>query len=159
LRRYVDILDVGTMMLHTHQMVMWPKLWKQLRLSVALEWSHYPFSAASAQSIPDQPGVYAFLIKPSEAGSLGAAYLMYIGETERGLRTRFKEYLLESASERIRPKLLRILPLYTGYLEFACAPVPSLVTPRDVETTLIGAFLPPGNDKIESSIGRTRKAF
>jgi hypothetical protein len=49
---------------------------------------------------------------------------MYIGETERTLRVRFRDYLNEAESDSIRPKLLRILPLYRDYLHFACTPLP-----------------------------------
>jgi hypothetical protein len=72
-------------------------------MPVNLSWSLYPFSEASRDQIPQQQGVYAFLIVPAIAGNLSVAYLMYIGETDRTLRTRFGEYLREARSERIRP--------------------------------------------------------
>ena len=71
----------------------------------ALTWSLFPFQDASRSQIPNAPGVYAFLIVPNIAGNLNVSYLMYIGKTDRPLRQRFAEYLLEAKSDRIRPNL------------------------------------------------------
>jgi hypothetical protein len=84
---------------------------------------------------------------------------MYIGETGRTLRERFAEYLVEARSDKIRPKLLRILPLYPDHLVFACAPLPANIAPKDVESALIEALLPPGNDDVPATVRRPRKAF
>ncbi len=136
-----------------------PRLWSSLSLAQTLSWSLFPFNDSSRSSIPDQQGVYAFLILPVIAGNLNVSYLMYIGETERTLRDRFGEYLLEARSDKIRPKLLRILPLYPDHLVFACAPLPLGIVPRDLESALIEAFLPPGNDDVPATVRRPRKAF
>jgi len=100
-----------------------------------------------------------FTIVNTRPGNLNVSYLMYIGETERTLRDRFGEYLLEARSDKIRPKLLRILPLYPDHLVFACAPLPLGIVPRDLESALIEAFLPPGNDDVPATVRRPRKAF
>lgn len=157
--QYTDLLASDEMMRHSHEMVMVPRLWSSCSLPVYLSWSVYPFSENSRNQIPEQQGVYAFLILPGIAGDLNVAYLMYIGETDRTLRVRFGEYLLEARSDKIRPKLLRILPLYPDHLVFACAPVPVGVVPKDIETKLIEAFLPPGNDDIPATVRRPRRAF
>ena len=159
LSQYADLLASDEMMRHRHEMVMVPRLWSSCSIPVNLSWSLYPFSEASRDQIPQQQGVYAFLIVPAIAGNLSVAYLMYIGETDRTLRTRFGEYLREAQSDRIRPKLLRILPLYPDHLVFACAVVPNGVIPKDIETALIEAFLPPGNDDIPATVRRPRRAF
>jgi hypothetical protein len=52
------------MQLHTHQMVMWPKLWKDLALALDLNWGLYPFRAESTALIPEEPGLYAFIVRP-----------------------------------------------------------------------------------------------
>lgn len=156
--QFADLEASGEMMMHSHKMIMVPRLWSALSIP-SLSWTAYPFRDASQSQVPAQPGVYAFLIAPNAAGNLNVSYLMYIGETDRTLRERFKEYLRESRGDRIRPKLLRILPLYPDHLFFACAPLPSDVSPRDVEAALLEAFLPPGNDQVPASVRRARKAF
>lgn len=159
LSQYTDLAASDEMMRHSHEMIMVPRLWSSCSLPVNLSWSVYSFSENSRNQVPEQQGVYAFLILPAIAGNLSVAYLMYIGETDRTLRVRFGEYLLEARSNKIRPKLLRILPLYPDHLAFACATVPSGLVPKDVESALIEAFLPPGNDDIPATVRRPRRAF
>ena len=146
---------------HAHNMILVPRRWASLSAgpAAALTWLAFPFVDASRVQIPSAPGVYAFLIAPGAAGDLNASYLMYIGKTDRTLRERFAEYLREASSDRIRPKLLRILPLYPDHLIFACAVLPPQVSPKDVEAALLEAFLPPGNDQVPAAVQRPRKAF
>ena len=159
--QFNDLAAVDEMNRHTHEMVMVPRFWTSFSSGAtpALSWSTFPFKDTSRSKIPEQPGVYAFLIAPTIAGDLNVSYLMYIGETERTLRDRFGDYLLEAKSDRIRPKLLRILPLYPDHLLFACAPVPAGVLPKEVESALLDAFLPPGNDQVPATVRRARKAL
>ena len=157
--QYNDLLASDEMMRHSHQMIMVPRLWSLLPSGPSLSWSLFAFNDGSRSLIPEQQGVYAFLVAPGCAGDLNVSYLMYIGETGRTLRERFGEYLLEARSDKIRPKLLRILPLYPDHLVFACAPLPSNIVPRDVESALIEALLPPGNDDVPATVRRPRKAF
>ncbi len=157
--QYTDLLAVDEMMRHSHHMIMVPRLWSALSLGQTLSWSVFPFNDSSRSLIPNEQGVYAFLVVPSIAGNLNVSYLMYIGETDRTLRQRFGEYLLEAGSDRIRPKLLRVLPLYPDHLLFVCAPLPTGVVPKNVESSLIEAFLPPGNEQVPATVRRPRKAF
>ena len=160
--QYADLAAVDEMGRHTHQMVMVPRLWTEcatVAATQALTWQVFPFKEASRTQIPEVPGIYAFLITPGICGDFNVSYLMYVGETERTLRDRFGDYLLEAKSDRIRPKLLRILPLYPEHLMFACATLPTGVAPKDVEAALLEAFMPPGNDRVPASVSRARKAF
>lgn len=156
-----DLLAGDEMRRHTHEMIMMPKFWSiyDSLPGPPLSWSVFPFNDASRVHVPDQPGVYAFLVEPGVAGNLNVSYLMYIGMTERTLRARFSEYLTEAKSDRIRPKLLRILPQYTTHLRFACAVLPEGVAPAEVEVALLDAFVPPGNDRVPATVARIRKAF
>jgi hypothetical protein len=141
-------------------MVMVPTLWAAyVGPTPPLAWVTLPFKDSSRPSVPDAPGVYAFLVVPNIAGNLNVSYLMYIGKTDRPLRRRFVEYLREAQSNKIRPKLLRVLPLYSDHLVFACATTPTGTSPKDVEAALLTAFSPPGNDQIPGTVGRARKAF
>ena len=108
--QYTDLAGSDEMMRHSHQMIMVPRLWSLFPAGPpsTLSWSVFPFNDGSRGQIPDEPGVYAFLIAPRLGGDLNVSYLMYVGETERTLRERFREYLIEAGSDRVRPKLLRI---------------------------------------------------
>jgi hypothetical protein len=147
------------MSLFTHEFILWPERWINLNLPIQLDWTLVPFEPGSRQSIAQLPGVYAFLIRPQTISALQLSYLMYVGMTDRTLRERFGEYLTESQSDRIRPKLLRVLPLFPGHLFFAFAPVPAEHSAEEIETSLIDAFVPPCNDDIDATLKRVKKAF
>src|SRR2546428_404075 len=72
-----------------------------LSLPVNLPWQQIPFREENADSIVEEPGVYAFAIAHSQPGLPPHGYVLYIGEVggksgpDRTLRARFKEYLRE----------------------------------------------------------------
>ena len=154
-----DLIDGAQLTTHTHEFTLWPRQWTPLQLPPGLQWTVVPFSALSTDAIADVPGVYAFVIRPQTPLTFETSYLMYVGKTDRPLAVRFREYLRERDSGEIRPKLLRILPLYDRHLFFAFTPVPAGSTPAGVEAALLSAFIPPGNDQIDAHVNRIRKAF
>ena len=85
-----------------------PALWDQYRGPDDLEWKCVAFARPTLEIIPDHPGVYAFCVRPSIGGNLCGSYLLYVGKTVRGLRTRCREYLANAEGDRERPKLLRM---------------------------------------------------
>ena len=154
-----DLISGAMLTTHRHEVVLWPERWAALQLPANLTWTVLPFSPQSAPTISDSAGVYAFLVRPQCALTLETSYLMYVGKTDRQLRQRFREYLRERDSGQIRPKLLRILPLYGQHLFFAFAPIPMGYTTTAIESALLTAFIPPGNDQIDAHVNRIRKAF
>jgi len=153
-----DLITLMAITQFGHRFVLWPHRWNTLQLDCTLDWKLVPFSEASAEQLPDEFGVYAFLIQPQIA-SLNLTYLMYVGKTDRTFRERFREYLRERDSGKIRPKLLKILPQYPDHLFFAYAAAPSGYSPADLETALLHAFVPPGNDQLDAEFTRADKAF
>ena len=100
-----------------------PTLWDRYSGPDDLEWECAPFGGCNLEAIPEAPGVYAFCVRPSIGGNLCGSYLLYVGKTDRSLRTRCREYLAGAEADRERPKLLRMLRLFYGtkYLYF-CSP-------------------------------------
>lgn len=156
--QYNDLIALEAITRYGHRFVLWPDRWAKLQLACNLDWSIVPFSEASETLLPLALGVYAFLIRPQLVG-LDLMYLMYIGKTDRTFRERFREYLKERDSGQIRPKLLKILPQYPDHLFFAYAEVPAGHSAKDVETALLRAFVPPGNDQLDAEFMRADKAF
>jgi len=157
--QFIDLIDGETLVRHTHSITLWREKWELLTLPAPLHWTVLPFTTESAAGVSTACGVYAFIIQPQTPLNLGTAYLMYVGKSDRPLRSRFREYLRERNSDSIRPKLLRILPLYGPHLFFAFAPAPEGTTPRELEQAILSAFIPPGNDQIDAQVNRIRKAF
>lgn len=135
--------------------LLWRKKWKDHNLTIPLVWKAFPFSSDSINSIPDEPGVYAFCVEPSIFNDFKPCYLMYIGETSRTLRQRFREYLREASnSDAGRGKIYMTLNLYEDHLYFYCAPLQTGIEPKDVEKELLQTFIPPNNDKLPVEVGR-----
>jgi hypothetical protein len=145
---FVDFVQpVQRAALHKQTLLLWPERWRAFTVTCP-DWDVYPYDVRIAKDIPSEKGVYAFLIQPRIAGNLNASYLMYIGQTGRTLRERFREYLLEAASPKGRPKIRMLLNLYKDYLYFACAVVGPETSPGELESELLNAFMPPMNDEL-----------
>ena len=138
-----------------------PTLWDQYRGPDDLEWNCVSFGRHGLAIIPDAPGVYAFCVRPSIGGNLCGSYLLYVGKTVRGLRTRCREYLAKAEADRERPKVLRMLRLFYGteYLRFCFAVVPEDDDPASIEDLLLEATVPPACTMLPASVRAAVGAF
>lgn len=144
---------------HRHTLLLWPKLWQQWKPPVELKWKGKPFSPSSKRSIPNKPGVYAFVIQPSVPPELPISVLMYIGMSDRPLRERFHDYLREMNDPSGRPAINIMLRMYDGYLHFYCASVAEPAKTKKVEDHLIETLAPPMNKQYPAKISRIIGAF
>ena len=137
-----------------------PALWNQYRGPDDLEWKCAPFSRCNLEAIPEASGVYAFCVRPSIGGNLCGSYLLYVGKTVRGLRTRCREYLAHAEADKERPKVLRMLRLFSGtdYLHFCFAVVPE-DDPASIENLLLEATVPPACSTFPASVRSAVDAF
>ena len=139
---------------HTFSFCMWPRMWRSYRSLTELDWQSFHLTPDDAEVVPDQPGVYAFLIKPSMEGVLGASYLVYVGQTSRTLRQRFKEYLREKNARFGRKKIVEFLKKYDNHIHFSCAIVNGSIDPEQVESELLKAYMPPANSDFPAEVKR-----
>ena len=144
---------------HRWSIPLWPQQWAAYNLPDSLNWEIYPFQRDQIENIPSQPGVYSFVIQPGIASHPVCSYLMYIGQTERTLQDRFKEYFYEQNNLAGRPKILDLLNLYEGYLHFCCSTIKKKERITEIEKALINAFLPPCNDQFPAETSRVIGAF
>jgi hypothetical protein len=144
---------------HRQTLLLWPQLWKKHNLRIKLRWKGKPFSAGSKTSIPNKPGVYAFVIQPGVPTGVPVSVLMYIGMCDRPLRERFGEYLREMNDPSGRPAITTMLRMYNGYLHFYCACVAKPTKPASIEAHLIETLAPPMNKQYPAKISRIIGAF
>lgn len=144
---------------HRHMLLLWPQRWKLYSPFVSLSWEVFPFDEGTLDQIPDGPGVYAFLIQPRIASNLSASYPMYVGQTERSLQKRFREYLREAEDPTGRPKINMLLQLYKDFIYFSCAVLPSSASLDDVEEELLKALVPPANSQFPAEVSKVVRAF
>ncbi|MBY0358217.1 MAG: hypothetical protein K2W82_09475 [Candidatus Obscuribacterales bacterium] len=147
---------------HRHTFLMWPAAWKKYKEATGLKWKSVQFDAQKKKSIPEEPGVYAFIIMPEKSAGLQPTYLVYIGQTtKQTLRERFGQYITEISSGKGRPKLVANLPKYVGYTYFFYAVIPAggKATPEAIEDQLLGGFVPPFNTEFKGEVGKFVRAF
>ena len=143
---------------HEYAFYLWPRLWREYveRSGHILNWEERQFLASKVSTIPDEPGLYTFLVQPSIAGHPSNSYLMYVGKTRRTLRQRFREYVNEMRRERGRPKIVRLLNKYHSHTVFCYSIVNGdAATLAQMERALIGALVPPCNmDQLPARVRR-----
>ncbi|MDE0484515.1 MAG: GIY-YIG nuclease family protein [Candidatus Poribacteria bacterium] len=144
---------------HIWHFTMWPKRWISYNLSDQFNWEIHPFQQDQKDNIPNQPGIYSFVIQPGIATYPHSTYLMYIGSTMRTLQGRFEEYFDEQNKPTGRPLILDCLNDYQGYIHFCCSVIGQKERIDEIEKALIKAFLPPCNDQFPAGVRKTSKAF
>ena len=155
-----DLIDEQNQLsAHRYTFSLWPQQWMAYNLPDQFHWKIHPFQRDQIENIPREPGIYSFVIQPGIASYPYCSYLMYIGKTERTLRQRFREYLREQNNEAGRPKILRFLNQYEGYLYFCYSTIREKERIGKIEDALLDAFLPPCNRDFSSSIRRIIGAF
>jgi hypothetical protein len=134
-----------------------PKYWENLDELSHLNWKSIKFNEENLSKVPEKPGLYSFIISPRKTNH-PQNYLGYIGKTSRTLNQRFKEYLDELDSIKGRPKVIRFLNKWEGYIDFCYV----VLEDEDLillESKLNDAFLPPFNSDFSASINKIINAF
>lgn len=109
---------------HTLSITIWPLAWKNAEVLVDLDWNSVIFGRNTIEQVPEERGIYALCISvknsimPNQHGPI-----VYIGQTSRTLRIRYKEYLRDSEKGAKRPKLQKLFELWPEDLDFCFAPV------------------------------------
>ena len=142
--------------IHHYGFYLWPAKWEAYAAG-DLSWETRRLESSERGYIPDEPGIYTFVLQPALAGHPACSYLMYVGKTH-SLRTRFGQYLSQERRESGRPKVFRLLNLYEGYLWFCITRLPPEAI-DDVEDALILAYIPPINDRYPAEFGQVIGAF
>lgn len=84
---------------------------------------------------------------------------MYIGQTERPLRVRFREYLRDRNNPKSHPKILELLNRYEDYLHFCYVTIAEKERITEIERALINAFQPPCNDRFPAETSDAKEGF
>ena len=146
-------VEADDLKVHEYRFHLMPTLWDQYRGPNDLDWKCVRFGRSALDAVPEIPGVYAFCVQPLIGGNLCGSYLLYVGQTGRGLRTRCQEYLAKAEAGRERPKLNRMLRHFYGtrYLRFCFAALPNGKT-ECVEESLLEATVPPACTMLPASV-------
>jgi hypothetical protein len=124
-----------------------PTRWRTSRVSVPLIWTFLPFTGANRARVPEQAGIYAFIVRHANNHFPEHGFIMYIGITGadangRTLRARYGEYLREQRTEK-RPKVHYMLTKYSDDIQFAYSVPDANIDLGQLELDLNDAIIPP----------------
>ncbi len=138
---------------HTHDIPMWPVKW--ITYLDKHTWEIHELQLSSVSNIPNESGIYTLLIMPRIADHPACSYLMYVGQA-KSLQVRFRQYLTSERKESGRPKIYRLLNIYSDYM-FFCFTRVSETNLNTVEHRLIDAYVPCCNDRLPSNLSPIRR--
>lgn len=139
--------------------------WKTFKSRQKFNWDCVRFSPNNKNTVPREPGIYAFVVSwtPSKAPPHG--YILYIGiaghtKSTSTLRARYTQYLREQRNASGRPRVVFMLNEWKEDLFFYYAPLPnSKSNLRMIESRMISAIIPPVNQKdFDTYIDKPRRA-
>lgn len=125
-----------------------PAQWVACSVTATFAWDRVQFTAANRQRVPEDPGIYAFVIVPSVGALFEHRYLMYIGETgsspKRNLNVRYGEYL-RPAYRAKRIKIDELMKKWMDHIYFYWTTTAGLTDRQRcaVEIGLNDAVIPP----------------
>ena len=128
---------------HSFDVFLWPDAWKSAQSDHALQWHKVEFGRSTIDAVPEIRGVYAFSISIRETIMPEHGILVYIGETSRTLRQRYREYVRDSIRGAKRTKLEYLFERWSSDLEFFFAPIADEdCNLKQIEMTLNDAVIP-----------------
>ena len=136
-----------------------PRFWKDSNQTKHLVWSRpRRWDPKKRDDIPQEPGVYAFLLIPSLEGVPQGSYVLYIGKAEQSLRERYGGYANEPKRKNARPRILKMFRTWPKHLWYSYA-VTSKTKANHAELKLRSALIPPINYDIDADLNAAQKAF
>lgn len=152
----VDLVEEQSQLqAHRVAFVLWPRQWKRFRIRRKLDWRTQSLHPDKKGRVSNTSGIYTLVIKPSIAQHPACSYVMYVGQAEN-LRSRFNSYCTQE--RRIRPRIVRMLYSWDGFVYFCACSVPRNQLKR-VEDALIESYVPPANSDYPATLRAAIKAF
>lgn len=143
---------------HTLDITLWPKQWRGYAAHQAsFTWTLVRLEKAQRTSVPKVPGIYTILVQPGIADHPHCSFLLYVGKAS-DLHKRFGDYNTTERREVGRPKLFRMLNIYSDYVWFCFTPVAASELTK-VEDVLIAAYMPHCNDDMPADLRPVVGAF
>lgn len=151
----IDFKKKAEIKLHIKKFLLYPPHWEDIgnHFPIPLTWNSCEFNEINQTIIPNQSGIYCFVVNPGIPNFFQTTYLFYAGKTNRTLFTRFGEYLNdEKGKGKPRPKVFEMLKMYKGHLHFYFAEIPLKANVDICEEKLLNMFIPHVNTSIPVAI-------
>lgn len=124
--------------------------WKKFQCEFPLNWQNLKFDAASKSQVPNERGIYVFVVEARNVGLPVHGYICYVGiagKNQNGtLRKRYANYLREANDDGGRPAVVFMLNNFKGDLFFHFVSIPDKDIDLEViESSFINSVVPPVN--------------
>ncbi|WP_368211518.1 hypothetical protein [Aeromonas sp. s10] len=136
------------------------KAWNAAALSRHL-WTELAFPPNPRSSVPKQPGVYVFIVRPKLFGLFQTSGLLYVGKATN-LYERVGAYISEvnkRHSMSNRPHIWRMLNVWNGHLHYIYTTTPTVADAENLEERMLEALLPYFNKEFPAETSRRQRAF
>jgi len=137
-----------------------PRAWEAGR-HISLEWNVSDFPPSDVKTIPDQPGVYVFVVEPNLFGVLPVNTVFYVGKATE-LRDRIRKYIGElnlTPRTTTRDKVHKMINRWNGHLKYYYTVTKSVADAEQIEDIMIQSLIPPFNTKYSGEINKAQRAF
>ena len=126
------------------------KSWKKFQSAFPLSWQKLKFDVASKAHVPNERGIYVFVVEAERLGLPPHGYICYVGIAgkQKGgtLRKRYANYLREAKDAGGRPAVVFMLNNFKDDLFFHFVPIPDAAIDLEViESSFINSVAPPVN--------------
>lgn len=150
----IDFVKEGEIKLHIRKFLLYPAFWNDSskNIGIKLSWKRVKFTKTNHKKVPLTKGIYCFVVKPKVPSFFETNYLFYVGQTQRTLASRYKEYLDDQEGKgKPRTKVYKMLKLYENDLYFYYTSILNAAYVDEVEDKLINTFIPHINAKISEA--------
>ncbi len=108
--------------LSTYTFEFYPHLWERNPHRFGMKkavWKYVYYDSTSTNKLPEQPGIYMFVVSPRHAYIRDHTYIFYVGQA-KNIRKRFKQYLNEELGEdeTDRERIVDFLDRFKGHIFF-----------------------------------------
>ena len=150
----LDLEFRATVSYHIRKFLLHPPIWIEPAnlISIPLKRKRVRFTEKNKGSVPQNKGIYCFVLNPKYKYFFETRYLFYVGKTNRTLRERYSEYLDEQAGVgKPRLKIEEMLNLYKDYVYFYYATIDNKTDVDVCEKKVLNTFVPPVNSLIPNA--------
>jgi len=147
----IDFIKKGNYLVHIRKFLLLPEFWRNSdnQIDNKLQWKSIKFNVNNVTKIPEEKGIYCFIVRPNYPNFFTTTYLFYVGKTTRTLRKRYKEYLEDQKGKgKPRPKVFEMLELYKNDLYFYYTTIKLNDRIDNCEVNILNTFVPHINTSI-----------
>lgn len=155
-----QIRDLAFVESHYVKMMFYPQAWQSAQNSTRT-WVETEFPPDPKSGIPNESGVYAFVVEPNMFSLSPANGLFYIGKATN-LYQRIGAYISELSKgflDSKRPHVWTMLNQWDGHFKYYYTITGDVSEAETLEEDMLKAFRPPYNKQYDAETSQVMRAF